>query len=104
VIPTGSSGIGGARTSCLISHPDVAECAVVGYEHEGLTMTRAHIVLRAGIAGSEELAAALQEHVRKHLSPHKYPREVRFVAELPKTPSGKIDRRALRAELEAVGA
>jgi len=87
---------------CLVSHPDVVECAVVGYEDEGLTLTRAHVVLRVGIAGSEDLAAALQDHVRTHLSPHKYPRDVRFVAELPKTPSGKIDRRALRAELEAV--
>jgi benzoate-CoA ligase family protein len=84
---------------CLVEHPDVAECAVVGYEEEGLTLTRAHVVLRAG-AGSDELAAALQEHVRVHLSPHKYPRDVRFVAELPKTPSGKIDRRALREERE----
>jgi benzoate-CoA ligase family protein len=88
---------------CLISHPDVAECAVVGHEHEGLTVTRAHVVLRQGLVGSQELAAALQEHVRSRLSPHKYPRDVLFVAELPKTPSGKIDRRALRAELEAVG-
>jgi benzoate-CoA ligase family protein len=87
---------------CLVSHGDVVECAVVGYEEEGLTLSRAHVVLRAGVAGSDELAAALQEHVRAHLSPHKYPRDVRFVAELPKTPSGKIDRKALRAELEAV--
>jgi benzoate-CoA ligase family protein len=87
---------------CLISHPDVVECAVVGYEDEGLTLTRAHVVLRAGVAGSEQLAAALQDHVRAHLSPHKYPRDVRFVMELPKTPSGKIDRRALRPELQAV--
>jgi acyl-coenzyme A synthetase/AMP-(fatty) acid ligase len=87
---------------CLISHPDVVECAVVGYEDGGLTLTRAHVVLRAGVAGSDELAAALQEHVRARLSPHKYPRDVRFVGELPKTPSGKIDRKALRADLEAV--
>ena len=87
---------------CLVSHPDVVECAVLGYEDEGLTLTRAHVVLRAGVAGSEELAVALQEHVRTELSPHKYPRDIRFVAELPKTPSGKLDRRALRAELEAV--
>jgi benzoate-CoA ligase family protein len=87
---------------CLVSHPDVVECAVVGYEDGGLTLTRAHVVLRAGVAGSEELAAALQEHVRARLSPHKYPRDVRFVGELPKTPSGKIDRKALRADLEAV--
>jgi benzoate-CoA ligase family protein len=85
---------------CLIAHPDVVECAVVGYEDEGLMLTRAHVVLRAGASGSDELATALQEHVRTHLSPHKYPRDVRFVAELPKTPSGKIDRRALRAALE----
>jgi len=87
---------------CLVAHPDVLECAVVGYEDEGLTLTRAHVVLRGGVAGSAGLAAALQDHVRAHLSPHKYPRDVRFVAELPKTPSGKIDRRALRAEFEAV--
>ena len=87
---------------CLVAHPDVVECAVIAFEEEGLTLTRAHVVLRAGAAASDELAAALQEHVRTHLSPHKYPRDVRFVAELPKTPSGKIDRRALRAELEAV--
>ena len=87
---------------CLITHADVVECAVVGYEEEGLTLSRAHVVLRAGVAGSEELARALQDHARTQLSPHKYPRDVRFVAELPKTPSGKIDRLALRAELEAV--
>jgi benzoate-CoA ligase family protein len=85
---------------CLVTHADVAECAIVGYEQGGLTLTRAHVVLRAGVTGSDELAATLQDHVRTHLSPHKYPRDVRFVAELPKTPSGKIDRRALRAEVE----
>ena len=87
---------------CLLSHADVVECAVVGYEDEGLTLTRAHVVLRAGVTGSDQLARALQDHVRTMLSPHKYPRDVRFVAELPKTPSGKVDRRALRSELEAV--
>jgi acetyl-CoA synthetase len=54
----------------------------------------AYVVTR--VDGSDALAAALQAHVRSHLSPHKYPREVRFVEELPKTPSGKLDRRALR--------
>jgi benzoate-CoA ligase family protein len=87
---------------CLIAHADVVECAVVGYEEGGLTLSRAHVVLRAGVAGSEEVARALQDYVRTRLSPHKYPRDVRFVAELPKTPSGKIDRLALRADLEAV--
>jgi benzoate-CoA ligase family protein len=86
---------------CLVTHPDVVECAVVGYEEGGLTLTRAHVVLRGAVAPSPELAAALQEHVRANLSPHKYPRDVRFAAELPKTPSGKIDRRALLDEVQA---
>jgi benzoate-CoA ligase family protein len=87
---------------CLIAHPDVVECVVVGYEEQGLMLTRAHVVLRESVAPSPELAAALQEHVRANLSPHKYPRDVRFTAELPKTPSGKIDRRALLDRVEAV--
>jgi benzoate-CoA ligase family protein len=82
---------------CLLGHPAVVECAVVGYEEDGLARPRAFVVLREGAGGSPELAGALQEHVRARLSPHKYPRDVRFVAELPRTGSGKIDRRALRA-------
>jgi acyl-coenzyme A synthetase/AMP-(fatty) acid ligase len=70
---------------------------VVGYDDEGLTLPRAFVVLREGAAASVELAADLREHVKRELSPHKYPRDLRFVAELPKTASGKIDRRALRA-------
>lgn len=59
------------------------------------------MVLARGVGGSEVLAVALQQHVRSHLSPHKYPRDVCFVAELPKTPSGKVDRRALRSDVGA---
>jgi benzoate-CoA ligase family protein len=81
--------------NCLLRHPAVVECAVVGYEEQGLTLPRAYVVLRAGTE-SDELASELREFVRADLSPHKYPREVRFVAELPRTGSGKIDRRALR--------
>jgi benzoate-CoA ligase family protein len=79
---------------CLIGHPEVVECAVVGYATaEGLVLPRAFVVLRAGATAT---ADALREFVRARLSPHKYPRDVRFVAELPKTGSGKLDRRALR--------
>ena len=79
---------------CLLGHPDVVECAVVGYEQDGLTIPRAYVVTRRD--ATDDLAAALQEHVRARLSPHKYPRDVRFVDDLPKTPSGKVDRKALR--------
>jgi benzoate-CoA ligase family protein len=78
---------------CLAAHPEVEECAVVGYEEDGLEKPRAFVVLRAGGAAD---AAALQAHVKERLSPHKYPRDVRFVAALPRTGSGKVDRRALR--------
>jgi benzoate-CoA ligase family protein len=79
---------------CLCEHPAVAECAVVGYEHDGLQRPRAFVVL---IDGVQPDAPRLQEHVKQRLSPHKYPRDVRFVAQLPRTGSGKIDRAALRA-------
>jgi benzoate-CoA ligase family protein len=75
---------------CLVGHPDVVECAVVGAQQNGLTVPRAYVVARAPLE-----AQVLQDFVRERLSPHKYPREVRFVDDLPKTPSGKIDRKAL---------
>jgi acyl-coenzyme A synthetase/AMP-(fatty) acid ligase len=88
---------------CLAAHPAVAECAVVGYEDGGLQKPRAFVVLRADAAID---AADLQQHVKMTLSPQKYPRDVRLVADLPRTGSGKIDRRALRevrGEGEAAG-
>jgi benzoate-CoA ligase family protein len=78
---------------CLAAHPDVADCAVVGYEEDGLQKPRAFVVLRDGASADAEV---LQAHVKATLSPHKYPRDVRFVGELPRTGSGKVDRRALR--------
>ena len=83
--------------SCLLRHPSVAECAVAGYEDGGLVLPCAWVVPR-GEAG-EELGRTLQEFVRRELSPHKYPRAVKFVDELPKTASGKLDRKALREEV-----
>jgi acyl-coenzyme A synthetase/AMP-(fatty) acid ligase len=77
---------------CLNSHPDVAECAVVGYDVDGLQKPRAFVVLRNGAAAD---ADELKRFVKSTLSGHKYPRDIRFVAALPRTGSGKIDRRAL---------
>ncbi|MBS1678194.1 MAG: benzoate-CoA ligase family protein [Actinobacteria bacterium] len=77
---------------CLALHPDVAECAVVAFERDGLTLPRAVVVLREGATLD---APALQKFVKDRLSPHKYPREVVAVDELPKTPSGKLDRKRL---------
>ena len=80
----------------LLAHPAVAECAIVGYTEKGLTLPRAWVVARTDVEGKE-----LQDFVRANLSPHKYPRDVRFVDSLPKTASGKVDRRALREDVGA---
>jgi acyl-coenzyme A synthetase/AMP-(fatty) acid ligase len=87
----------GEIEQALLAHPAVGACAVVGYHEDGLQRPRAFVVLTGDATGSDELAAELQAHVKAQLSPHKYPRDVRFVAELPKTGSGKVDRQALRA-------
>jgi benzoate-CoA ligase family protein len=84
---------------CLTDHPDVAECAVAGYEEDGLQLPRAFVVLHAGAAAD---AGALQAYVKATLSPHKYPRDVRFLDALPRTGSGKVDRRALRLTVPAI--
>ncbi len=83
--------------SCLIEHPAVAESAVVGKpDPERTELVKAFVVLRPDHAPSPELAADLQQFVKQRLAAHAYPREVEFVDELPKTPSGKIQRFVLR--------
>ena len=83
--------------SALIEHPAVIEAAVIGKpDPERTERVKAFVVLHAGRAADDALAEALQQYVRKRLSAHAYPREIEFVSELPKTPSGKIQRFLLR--------
>ncbi|MBX3187606.1 MAG: benzoate-CoA ligase family protein [Labilithrix sp.] len=82
---------------CLLGHAAVAACAVIGVEDEGLTKTKAFVVVRAGHAAGDVLATELQEHVRTKLAKYKYPRIVTFVDDLPKNDRGKVDKKALRA-------
>jgi benzoate-CoA ligase len=78
----------------LVQHPAVLEAAVIGKEDaEGLTKTKAFVVLKAGGQASEE---ELKAFVKDRLAPYKYPRFIEFVAELPKTATGKIQRFRLR--------
>jgi acyl-coenzyme A synthetase/AMP-(fatty) acid ligase len=83
---------------CLLQHPAVAACVVVPYEVDGLTKPKALVVLKPGQkAPPGALAEALQEHVRARRSPHKCPRVVEFVDDLPRNDRGKVDRKqALR--------
>jgi acetyl-CoA synthetase len=78
----------------LLKHEAVSEAAVIAAPDE----LRGQIVMAVLVAarGGEELVAELQELVRSELSPHEYPRRIEFTDALPRTPNGKIDRRALR--------
>jgi benzoate-CoA ligase len=85
----------------LVKHPAVLEAAVIGTPDEnGLTRSKAFVVLKAGHAPSAELEAELKAFVKGQLAPYKYPRLIEFIAELPKTATGKIQRFKLR-ELES---
>ena len=92
--------------SALVSHPKVAESAVVGATDattgQGIV---AFVILRAGVAGGEDVAAELRQHVAHEIGPIAKPRQILIVPELPKTRSGKIMRRLLRdvAENRALG-
>ncbi|MGE8406741.1 MAG: AMP-binding protein [Pseudomonas sp.] len=83
--------------SALIEHPAVIEAAVIGKpDPERTELIKAFVVLGAAHSASDELAEALKQHVRQRLYAHAYPREIEFVSELPKTPSGKLQRFILR--------
>ena len=80
--------------STLVQHPAVLEAAVIGVnDSDGLTKTKAYVVLKAGQSATE---AELKAFVKDRLAPYKYPRSIEFIAELPKTATGKIQRFKLR--------
>lgn len=86
--------------SALVEHPAVAEAAVVGKDDPARTqIVVGFVILSAGHVPSDALAAELQDHVKALTAPYKYPREIHFVDELPKTVSGKIRRVELRERL-----
>jgi len=91
--------------SCLIEHPSVAETAVIGKpDPERTEIVKAFVVLNEGFEPSPELADELQQMVKRRLAAYAYPREIQFVTELPKTPSGKIQRFMLRRQETEISA
>jgi len=81
----------------LLAHPAVCECAVVGAPDPGRgTVVKAFIVLQPGRAPDAALVRELQDFVKQRIAPYKYPRLVEFLDALPKTPTGKLQRRILR--------
>jgi benzoate-CoA ligase len=83
--------------AALASHDAVLEAAVVAREDDNrLIKPKAFVVLKDGASPCDELKLALQQHIKDRLAPYKYPRWIEFIAELPKTATGKIQRFKLR--------
>lgn len=89
--------------SALVSHPDVAEAACIGIPHELRgNVIHAFCILNSGVSGSPGLADTLKLHVRHEVGPIAVPAELNFVDSLPKTRSGKIMRRLLKAQVQGL--
>jgi acetyl-CoA synthetase len=85
--------------SALVEYPDVIEAGVIGKpDMMRGEIIKAFVVTKPGVEQTEELKTKLQQHVKKHLAGHAYPREIDFINKLPKTRSGKIMRRVLKAQ------
>jgi 2-aminobenzoate-CoA ligase len=97
IISAGYNIAGPEVEAALLDHPDVVEVAVIGAPDAGRGMiVQAYVVLRDPAAAGGDKAAELQEFAKQSIAPYKYPRVVEFVAELPKTITGKTQRYRLR--------
>jgi 2-aminobenzoate-CoA ligase len=99
IISSGYNIAGPEVEDALLSHDAVAEAAVIGVpDDQRGELVKAYVVLRDGLDGSDEMAKALQDHVKQAIAPYKYPRAVAFRDELPRTQTGKLQRFRLRDE------
>ena len=89
--------------SALVSHPAVAEAAAIGLPHEVKGQAiHTFVLLRSGFTGTTDLSEELRQHVATHMGPIARPEDVKFVDKLPKTRSGKIMRRVLKARAQGL--
>lgn len=99
IVSSGYNIAGPEIEAALLSHPAVAECAVVGApDPDRGEIVQAHVVLAEGFEAGPLTVKLLQDHVKAEIAPYKYPRSVVFLDALPKTESGKIQRFKLREE------
>ena len=98
IVSSGYNIAGPEVEAALLSHPMVAECAVVGASDEERGMiVQAHVVLTNSATPSDLIIKQLQDHVKASIAPYKYPRDVQFREALPKTATGKIQRFQLKS-------
>jgi 2-aminobenzoate-CoA ligase len=99
IISAGYNIAGPEIEEVLLGHPDVAECGVVGVPDEARgQIVKAYVVLRDGAIGDEAKASELQDYVKRLIAPYKHPRAVQFLAALPRTSTGKLQRFRLREQ------
>jgi 2-aminobenzoate-CoA ligase len=97
IVSSGHNIAGPEVESVLLHHPKVKECGVVGVpDEERGQIVKAFVILNPGAEPSVETARELQEHVKLHIAPYKYPRKIEFVDTLPRTETGKLQRFKLR--------
>ena len=102
IISAGYNIAGPEVEEALLTHAAVAECGVVGAaDEERGQIVKAFVVLRPGHTGDAALTKALQDHVKAAVAPYKYPRAIEYVAALPRTQTGKLQRHALRQLVES---
>jgi 2-aminobenzoate-CoA ligase len=97
IISSGYNIAGPEVEAALLSHADVAECAVIGApDPDRGQIVQAHVVLKEGVVPDDTCVRRLQDHVKATIAPYKYPRSVRFASALPRTQTGKIQRFKLK--------
>jgi 2-aminobenzoate-CoA ligase len=102
IVSSGYNIAGPEVEAALLTHPAIAECGVVAAPDEARgTIVKAYVVVASGIEADAALITALQEHVKREIAPYKYPRAIEFVAQLPKSKTGKLRRSALRQMAQA---
>jgi 2-aminobenzoate-CoA ligase len=97
IVSAGYNIAGPEVEAVLLAHSAVAECGVVGApDEERGQIVKAYVVLQPGHAGDAAMTRTLQDYVKATIAPYKYPRAVEYVSELPRTPTGKLQRFELR--------
>ncbi|MGB7258734.1 MAG: benzoate-CoA ligase family protein [Pseudolabrys sp.] len=101
IVSAGYNIAGPEVEAALLAHSDVAECAVIGApDQERGQIVAAFVVLKDSVEGDAQRVKILQDHVKATIAPYKYPRTVKFMATLPKTQTGKIQRFKLREQVK----